>query len=75
MRRRPFFNLELHGIDLCDPDRDGIPSELALRQPDLRVELAWKRRALEATLDRLAMEYEFVLLREAATRVQREGRI
>ena len=23
MRRRPFFNLELHGIDLADADRDG----------------------------------------------------
>jgi len=75
MRRRPFFNLELHGVDLLDADLDGIPAELALRQPDLRVALVNKRRALEATLGRLALEYELVRLAEVATEGQREGRL
>lgn len=37
----PFVNLELHGIDLCDLDADGIDPAL-LKQPDLRVPLADK---------------------------------
>jgi len=72
MRGRPFFNLELHGIDLCDADLDGIPGELVSRQADLRVPLARKQRALEATLDRVAMDYEFVTLESAAAWAQRE---
>ena len=34
--RQPFFNLELHGIDLCDAEVDGAPPALIARQPDLR---------------------------------------
>jgi len=75
MRRRRFFNLELHGIDLADADADGIPAELVARQPDLRRSLEDKLRAFEATLDRLAPEYEFLPLRDVATQVQREGRV
>ncbi len=73
MRKRPFFNLELHGIDLIGADEDGIPATLVRRQPDLRVSLAHKQRALEATLDRLAPEYRFAPLRDVATEVQRDG--
>lgn len=75
MRSRPFFNFELHGIDLIDADGDGIPSQLVARQPDLRATLPMKQRALEATLDRLALEYQFVTLREAAQIVHREGKL
>jgi peptidoglycan-N-acetylglucosamine deacetylase len=65
--RAPFFNLELHGIDLCDAERDGIPPALVARQLDLRVPLARKLEALEATL-RQAREAgaRFTTLREAA---------
>jgi hypothetical protein len=73
MRGRPFFNFELHGIDLIGADEDGVPAALVARQPDLRVSLTQKRRALEATLDRLAAEYRFAPLREVAAEVQREG--
>jgi hypothetical protein len=73
MRARPFFNLEMHGMDLMDADEDGIPAALVARQPDLRVPLTQKRRALEATLDRLASEYRFLPLRDVAVEVQREG--
>ncbi|HJZ84813.1 MAG TPA: polysaccharide deacetylase family protein [Polyangia bacterium] len=75
MRARSFFNLELHGLDLIDADEDGIPAALVARQPDLRRPLSHKRRALEATLDRLALEYEFAPLRQVAADVQREGRV
>jgi hypothetical protein len=75
MRARPFFNLELHGIDLVGADEDGIPAALVAKQPDLRVSLVEKRRALEATIDRLALEYRFATLRDVAADVQREGRL
>ena len=41
LKRVPFVNLELHGIDLCDLETDGIDKVL-LKQPDLRVPLAEK---------------------------------
>src|SRR5262249_39528831 len=66
MRHRPFFNLELHGIDLIGAEEDGIPAELVALQPDLRVPLLQKQRALEATLDRLALDYRFAPLRDVA---------
>ena len=48
--RAPFFNLELHGIDLADADADEIPPALIARQPDLRRPLAHKLAALDETL-------------------------
>jgi peptidoglycan/xylan/chitin deacetylase (PgdA/CDA1 family) len=48
--REPFFNLELHGIDLADAAADEIPHALVARQPDLRVPLERKLQALDATL-------------------------
>jgi hypothetical protein len=71
MRKRRFFNLELHGLDLIGADEDGIPAALVRQQPDLRATLTHKQRALEATLDRLAPDYEFEPLREVANAVHR----
>ena len=73
VRARHFFNLELHGIDLIGAEEDGIPAELVAKQPDLRVALVHKLRALEATLDRLALDYRFAPLADVAAEVQREG--
>jgi hypothetical protein len=73
MRARPFYNLELHGIDLIGADEDGIPAALVARQHDLRVPLVQKQRALEASLDRIAHDYRFAPLRDVAAEVQREG--
>jgi hypothetical protein len=73
MRKRPFYNLELHGIDMIGADEDGIPAALVARQHDLRVPLVQKQRNLEASLDRLAHDYHFAPLREVAAEVQREG--
>ncbi len=73
VRGRRFFNFELHGIDLIDADDDGIPAELVARQPDLRVPLMEKRRAFEAALDRLALDFRFAPLREVASEVHLHG--
>jgi peptidoglycan/xylan/chitin deacetylase (PgdA/CDA1 family) len=64
----PFFNLELHGIDLCDADDDRIPAELVARQPDLRRPLSVKLAALDATLSEItAAGARFQRLAEVAS--------
>jgi hypothetical protein len=75
MAKRGFFNFELHGIDLADAIEDRIPTELAGRQPDLRVPFVDKRKIFLRTLNELKQQYEFVTLKEAAAVVQREGTI
>jgi peptidoglycan-N-acetylglucosamine deacetylase len=63
----PHFNLELHGIDLADAATDGISQVLIARQPDLRISLARKRAALDATLAQArAAGATFATLAEAA---------
>ena len=63
------FNLELHGIDLADADADGLSPALKARQPDLRVSLARKIGALDATLtEARAAGATFVTLAQAAER-------
>jgi hypothetical protein len=69
LRARAFFNFELHGLDLLDAEADGIPAELVARQPDLRVPLPRKMTAFAATLDRLALDYDFMTLQKVAARV------
>jgi len=64
--RREFLNFELHGIDLCDADADGIPDELRARQPDLRLPLSSKLARFEAILDRLGGDFDFAPLFEVA---------
>jgi hypothetical protein len=73
MRRRDFFNFELHGIDFADAERDGIPGELVARQPDLRVPIAEKLARLEALLDEISRTWTFATLAEIARDVQREA--
>jgi len=46
----PFFNFELHGIDLADAAGDGLPAPLIAKQPDLGRPMFKKLAALEATL-------------------------
>jgi peptidoglycan/xylan/chitin deacetylase (PgdA/CDA1 family) len=66
--RQSMFNLELHGIDLCDAAADGMPAELIARQPDLRRPLSAKLTALEATLaEAQAAGARFLTLADAAT--------
>ncbi|HLU68372.1 MAG TPA: polysaccharide deacetylase family protein [Kofleriaceae bacterium] len=72
MRRRGFFNLELHGIDLIDAEEDGIPGALVARQPDLRMPLARKRRALEEVLDLVQRQFAVERLCDLAGRLADE---
>jgi peptidoglycan/xylan/chitin deacetylase (PgdA/CDA1 family) len=63
----PFFNFELHGIDLADAVEDAIPEAVVAKQPDLRVPLGRKRVALDATLRECrAVGARFQTLREVA---------
>lgn len=49
---QPYLHIELHGLDLVDPDEDPVPLDLRGRAPELRMPLALKltrlRRVLEA---------------------------
>jgi hypothetical protein len=71
MQARPFFNLELHGIDLCDAELDGIPGELVARQPDLRRTVAEKAATLDELLGHLVATRRVHTLAEVASHVQR----
>jgi hypothetical protein len=65
--REPLFNLELHGIDLCDAAADDVPAALIARQPDLRRPLAHKLAAFDETLSfARAAGARFATLAEAA---------
>jgi peptidoglycan-N-acetylglucosamine deacetylase len=72
MKKRAFFNFELHGIDFADADKDGIPGELVERQPDLRLPIAEKLARLSAILDGLASYRDFATLAEIAADTQRD---
>lgn len=51
---REFLNLELHGIDLIDPEHDGIGDDLRRRQPDLRHGLEHKLATFRAAFSQAA---------------------
>jgi hypothetical protein len=72
--RHDLFNLELHGIDGCDAEEDGIPGELVARQPDLRIPVADKLSILDELLAALARDRDGVTLRTAAGVVHRSAR-
>jgi peptidoglycan/xylan/chitin deacetylase (PgdA/CDA1 family) len=72
MSRRAFFNLELHGIDFADAEKDGIPGELVDRQPDLRIPVDDKLATLDRMLDTIAERWQLATLAEVAADVQRD---
>jgi len=69
-RAQPFFNFELHGIDLLD-EEDGIPRALSRVQRDARVPAARKQARLREVLDWLKDDYRLTTLSEAAETVGR----
>jgi hypothetical protein len=75
MTDQPFFNLELHGMDLLDADKDGLPEALRERQIDLRVPLKERLNALEELLYALKKRYLFVPLCTVAEGLQRHGHL
>lgn len=63
---RPFVNLELHGIDLCDAQDDGLVP-LIRHQADLRRTVQEKRAALSAAVTSLKQAgFAFATLGEVA---------
>ncbi len=67
---RPLVNLELHGIDLADAERDGLQF-LAPHQVDLRRSVDDKRASLIVAVEELRKAgYEFVTLAQAAERLR-----
>lgn len=72
MAKRKFFNLELHGIDFADADKDGIPGELVDRQPDLQLSIDQKLETLAEILDEVRASRDFVTLAEIAADTQRD---
>ncbi|WP_434388241.1 polysaccharide deacetylase family protein [Melittangium boletus] len=67
-RGTPFFNLELHAVDVLDAD-DGIPAALVRQQRDLRVPVATKLERLRALFTWLRRDFDVVTLRDAASRL------
>lgn len=64
---RPLVNLELHGIDLCDAELDGLQALLA-HQPDLRRTVEEKEGAIVAAIEALQESgYGFTTLSDAAS--------
>jgi hypothetical protein len=63
--RRPFLNLELHGIDLLDESDGGGPA-LAAAQRDLRVPAAAKLARLTELVARIKQDYDVVTLLDAS---------
>jgi peptidoglycan-N-acetylglucosamine deacetylase len=72
MASRSFFNLELHGIDFADAEKDGIPGELVDRQPDLKIPIDDKLATLDRLLDVIGDNWQFATLAEVAADVQRD---
>jgi hypothetical protein len=68
MRRQPFFNFELHGMDLLGADEDNIPEPLRSTQPDLRTPLAKRVATLDRLLATLCHERQVLPLCELAPR-------
>jgi len=68
LRRDPFVNLELHGIDLMDAS-DGAGEMLPRHQRDLTVPAAKKLERLRRLLRRMANDFELVTLGQASRRL------
>lgn len=75
MRDQPFFNLELHGMDLIGAQEDRIPAALVARQPDLRVPFQRKLLALAESFRFLTDHAEVATLRDVAEEVHARGKV
>ncbi|MFT3698293.1 MAG: polysaccharide deacetylase family protein [Kofleriaceae bacterium] len=73
MSKRPFWNLELHGIDFADAEKDGIPGELVERQPDLRIAIDDKLARLDDLLTEVKRRWDVTTLGDVATTTQRNA--
>jgi peptidoglycan/xylan/chitin deacetylase (PgdA/CDA1 family) len=60
LARRNAVVINLHAMELVDPKTDGLPKELAARQPELRMPLDERDAALRAFLTTIASQREIV---------------
>lgn len=72
MAKRPFWNLELHGIDFADAERDGLPGELVDRQPDLRIPIDDKLDRFDRVFEAVKRRWDTSTLAAVAADVQRD---
>jgi hypothetical protein len=72
MAKREFWNLELHGIDFADAEKDGIPGELVDRQPDLRLSIDDKLERMDRLIAAVTARWQVQTLAEVATTTQRD---
>lgn len=75
MAEQPFFNFEMHGMDLLDADEDDLPDALRARQPDLRVSLKDRMRGLDEVLTKMAEKRQIATLGHVAEQFQRRGHL
>ena len=61
--RIDFYNLEFHGIDMCDAEIDGINLS---SQPDLKVPIKQKRATIKDTLEHMRDHWETAPLEKIA---------
>lgn len=66
MAKRPHFNFELHGIDLCGADEDALPRELVAKQPDLKRRLSQKLEVLSDVLSEMSQRFEMTTMEHVA---------
>jgi peptidoglycan-N-acetylglucosamine deacetylase len=62
----PVLVINLHAMDLVDARPDGLPSDIAKRQPELRRPLEERRRILREALTQLALGRELLTCAEIA---------
>ena len=72
-RTHTHLNLELHAIDMMDPERDPGVERLISVQPDLKVSLREKRERFGDTFFRIAQTHSFATLLDVAQQYQQEG--
>lgn len=73
MAGRPFWNLELHGIDFADAAQDELPAKLIERQPDLKIPIDDKLERLDRVLETVTRRWDIATLAEVAVETQREA--
>jgi hypothetical protein len=65
----PAVVLNLHAMDLVDPETDGLPRQLVARQPELRIPIGKRLTLLGRVLEQLAARHDPMTCAELAARV------
>ena len=68
LARETVLVINLHAIELADPEADGLPTEIVRRQPELRRSLSERQQVLREVLGQLASGREILTCAEIAKR-------